>query len=895
MLGTYALSAGYYDAYYGKAQKVRTLIVRDFAAAYEQFDVLLSPTSPTTAFPFGAKTADPLAMYLNDVCTIPSNLAGHPAMSRAVRHRRRRPAGRRAGAGAGARRGDDVPGRRRARGRRARAPSADDRRSTALARRLGAGDRASRCTPSWPPPPSCSAACPNHFGDEPNTNIDPVTPRPARLAAGAQRAGGRARHPPRPGAALHGRSRRSSHRKNYFYPDMPKDYQISQYDQPINVDGWLELPDGTRIGIERAHLEEDTGKSTHVGGGGGRIHGADVLARRLQPRRRAAASRSSSRPDIRTAEQARPYVERAAGDPRRHRRVRRQDGGGLDARRRQRLGAPARRAAFGTRCEIKNLNSLRSLGRAIEYEARRQIDLLEAGERSARRPATGTRPTGRTAHAALEGGRRRLPLLPRARPGAARARRRVDRRDRAPALPVLPAERRARAGRGRRRRRRRPRRSPSPSSAASTSSPSAAIAAGADAGRVLTHVEHNLAVDGADALAPAHARRARSRMETDGELTATQAKTVLAEMVADRAATRGHRRGQGLRGDGRRRPRRRGRRRDPPPTPTSGSGSAPATTRPGASSPASSSARSCRPPRARPTARSATALLPIGRRKRQLRLPGAPQVEHHLAWTLPLHACLPDGYLPRPVVLTVRRASQHFPSRRGPPMPSPTLSRPGRLAAAAVIAAVAVTSLVGCGASTGAVKSANSKKSLTAPAEDHPVAPTDIRGDHHHRGVDHHRSIDHDRRLGDHHRLGRRLAQAAKQQFLEQCEGGDASKAPDLRVRTARHRAADLGGAALRCRQHRYVARRRAVQDHQGRHGVRPRPELALTPLRIDRRYAAAMSAASPTGRRRFATPCCTRMTPHPAASNTRTGTAGIPTIFNPDADRTTTSAMRTS
>jgi aspartyl-tRNA(Asn)/glutamyl-tRNA(Gln) amidotransferase subunit A len=81
MLGTYALSAGYYDAYYGKAQRVRTLILRDFDAAYEHFDVLLSPTSPTTAFPLGDKTADPLTMYLNDVCTIPSNLAGHPAIS----------------------------------------------------------------------------------------------------------------------------------------------------------------------------------------------------------------------------------------------------------------------------------------------------------------------------------------------------------------------------------------------------------------------------------------------------------------------------------------------------------------------------------------------------------------------------------------------------------------------------------------------------------------------------------------------------------------------------------------------------------------------------------------------------------------------------------------------
>jgi len=81
MLGTYALSAGYYDAYYGKSQRVRTLIMQDFARAYEEFDLLLCPTAPTTAFPIGEKTADPMTMYLNDVCTIPSNLAGHPAMS----------------------------------------------------------------------------------------------------------------------------------------------------------------------------------------------------------------------------------------------------------------------------------------------------------------------------------------------------------------------------------------------------------------------------------------------------------------------------------------------------------------------------------------------------------------------------------------------------------------------------------------------------------------------------------------------------------------------------------------------------------------------------------------------------------------------------------------------
>jgi aspartyl-tRNA(Asn)/glutamyl-tRNA(Gln) amidotransferase subunit A len=80
ILGTYALSAGYYDAYYGSAQKVRTLIQRDFSAAFEKVDVLVSPSAPTTAFKFGEKLADPMAMYLNDITTIPANLAGVPGM-----------------------------------------------------------------------------------------------------------------------------------------------------------------------------------------------------------------------------------------------------------------------------------------------------------------------------------------------------------------------------------------------------------------------------------------------------------------------------------------------------------------------------------------------------------------------------------------------------------------------------------------------------------------------------------------------------------------------------------------------------------------------------------------------------------------------------------------------
>jgi aspartyl-tRNA(Asn)/glutamyl-tRNA(Gln) amidotransferase subunit A len=81
MLGTYALSAGYYDAFYGQAQKVRTVIGREHAALFEQFDLLVSPTSPTVAFPLGARTQDPLAMYVSDILTIPSNMAGLPGLS----------------------------------------------------------------------------------------------------------------------------------------------------------------------------------------------------------------------------------------------------------------------------------------------------------------------------------------------------------------------------------------------------------------------------------------------------------------------------------------------------------------------------------------------------------------------------------------------------------------------------------------------------------------------------------------------------------------------------------------------------------------------------------------------------------------------------------------------
>jgi aspartyl-tRNA(Asn)/glutamyl-tRNA(Gln) amidotransferase subunit B len=169
------------------------------------------------------------------------------------------------------------------------------------------------------------------------------------------------------------------HRKNYFYPDMPKDYQVTQYDEPLNSDGWLELPSGKRVRIIRAHMEEDTGKTTHVGGGG-RIHEA---AHSLVDYNRAGVPLVEivSEPDLRSAEEARAYVDElrailvatGASDGKMEEGSLRVDAN-VSVR-------PVGSTEFGTRCEIKNMNSLRSLGRAIEYEVRRQIDLLESGGR----------------------------------------------------------------------------------------------------------------------------------------------------------------------------------------------------------------------------------------------------------------------------------------------------------------------------------------------------------------------------------------------------------------------------------------------------------------------------------------------------------------------------------
>ena len=217
--------------------------------------------------------------------------------------------------------------------------------------------------------------CENHFGSEPNTNICPIClGLPGSLPVLNKDAVELAM---RIGMALNCTIAPSTfHRKNYFYPDQSKDYQISQYDLPINSNGFLKLPDGSQVTIERAHMEEDTGKSTHLGGSG-RLAGAD---RSLVDYNRCGVPLVEivSGPDIRSSEQARAYAQELRGiliatgasDGRLEEGSMRFDAN-VSVRK---TGDP-----LGTRCEIKNLNSLRSLQRAIDYEAARQVELILEG------------------------------------------------------------------------------------------------------------------------------------------------------------------------------------------------------------------------------------------------------------------------------------------------------------------------------------------------------------------------------------------------------------------------------------------------------------------------------------------------------------------------------------
>jgi len=367
---------------------------------------------------------------------------------------------------------------------------------------------------------------PNRFGDEPNTNIDPVTlGLPGALPVLNQHAVELAM---RIGLALNCTVKPSTfHRKNYFYPDLSKAYQITQYDEPLNVDGFLMLPGGVRIGVERAHMEEDTGKSTHFGGAGGRIHGSDYS---LIDFNRAGVPLVEivSHPDVRTAEQARQYVNElrailvavGASDAKMEEGSMRCDAN---------VSVRKYGAELGTRCEIKNVNSVRSLGKAIEYEARRQIDVLETGGTIRQETRHWDETDGRThtLRAKVDANDYRYflePDLVMLAPDAEWVE-----RVRA-ALPVLPAARRTNLA---------------VLTGADEDSEAIAVVverrqdtyieevknSGGDAGRALVWVQQSFAEEGNAPRLPAKDLAALTVLERDGKLTATQAKTVLGDML----------------------------------------------------------------------------------------------------------------------------------------------------------------------------------------------------------------------------------------------------------------------------------------------------------------------------------------------------------------------------
>jgi aspartyl-tRNA(Asn)/glutamyl-tRNA(Gln) amidotransferase subunit B len=367
---------------------------------------------------------------------------------------------------------------------------------------------------------------PNRFGDEPNVNIDPVTlGLPGALPVLNRQAVELAM---RIGVALNCSIQPCIfHRKNYFYPDMPKAYQISQYDIPLNVDGYLVLPSGTRIGVERAHLEEDTGKSTHIGGATGRIHGSDYS---LIDFNRAGVPLVEivSRPDIRTSEHAKEYVAElraileviGASDAKMEEGSMRVDANVSV----HKPGTP-----FGTRCEIKNVNSIRALGRAIDYEARRQIDVLDNGGEIRQETRHWDDAQGRTHtlrvkedaddyryfpepdlvpvapdEAWVQSVRDNLPMLPAARREALSALTGYDTRSEAIIVVVERAQHEY---------------------------VQAVVDAGGDAVRALIYVQQAFADAGPVPAVPAKDLAALTLLERDGKLSATQAKTVLSELV----------------------------------------------------------------------------------------------------------------------------------------------------------------------------------------------------------------------------------------------------------------------------------------------------------------------------------------------------------------------------
>ena len=373
VLGTFVLSSGYYDAYYLKAQKARTLIKQDFDKIYEKFDVVITPTTPTPAFKIGSKSEDPVAMYASDLATIPVNMAGLPGLSIPCGFSNGMPVGM------------QIIGK-----------SFDE------ATILKVGHTYQQKTDHHMKQPGdlvmayevvigievhaqlktntkLFCGCSTKFGDDPNANVCPVClGMPGALPVLNKKAVEMAIIA---GLALNCtvKNRSVFSRKNYFYPDLPKGYQISQFDLPICEGGELEVVvDGQpkKIGITRIHMEEDAGKLVHQGAESiaGATHSYVDLNRACTP-----LIEIVSEPDIRLAEEARIYMETLKQIVQ-HMGI--CDGNLEEGSMRADANIslrPKGQKEFGTRAEIKNINSFRSVERAINVEIKRQTEILESG------------------------------------------------------------------------------------------------------------------------------------------------------------------------------------------------------------------------------------------------------------------------------------------------------------------------------------------------------------------------------------------------------------------------------------------------------------------------------------------------------------------------------------
>ena len=381
LIGTYVLSSGYYDAYYLKAQRVRRLIKNDFDEAFKKVDTILTPTTPSPAFAIGENIDDPIAMYLNDVLTVPANLAGLPAISIPAGYDQNNlPLGlqligkpfdeqtvlnnafaieQSINFKSNFKRLVDVMSEKQF-DYYLKGEKGEYEVIIGLEVHAQVSSEAKLFSPSA-----------TKFGSEPNSQVSLVdAAMPGMLPVINKFCIEQAI---KTGLGLNAKINNFSKfdRKNYFYADLPQGYQISQFKHPIVGEGKviLDMPYGTKeVGIERLHLEQDAGKS---------IHDQDPNNSFVDLNRSGIALMEIvSKPDLRSPSEVGEYIKKLRSIMR---YLNTCDGNMEQGSLRADVNVSVRKKGskeFGTRCEIKNVNSIKFMQQAIDFEARRQLKLL---------------------------------------------------------------------------------------------------------------------------------------------------------------------------------------------------------------------------------------------------------------------------------------------------------------------------------------------------------------------------------------------------------------------------------------------------------------------------------------------------------------------------------------